>query len=71
MLTSYSVKCPGCDWHGSLLPEGAAAFCKGLVPSAPMLEFHCPQCDLRWRARRIGDDVDSHAESADAPLAGR
>jgi hypothetical protein len=34
-----------------------------------MLEFHCPECNLRWRARRIGDDLDSHAEIESATLA--
>ncbi len=59
MLTSYVVACPhsGCDWFGSLLPQGNAESWRGSAPSQSIVDFQCPQCQREWQARVVGDDV--------------
>jgi hypothetical protein len=59
MLTSYRVKCPhlGCNWSGSLLPQGDTRLFTGAVPSTNLVVFQCPECQGQWRARVVGDDV--------------
>ena len=59
MLTSYVVTCPhpGCDWFGSLLPQGNTDSWRGSSPSINTVVFQCPQCQGEWRARVVGEDV--------------
>ena len=59
MLTSYLVKCPhpGCNWSGSLLPQGDTRLFQGALPTANLVVFQCPRCEGQWRARVVGDDV--------------
>ncbi len=59
MLTSYVVTCPhpGCDWFGSLLPQGDAESWRGSSPNNKVVVFQCPQCQSEWPARVVGDDV--------------
>lgn len=59
MLTSYLVRCPhpGCNWFGSLLPQGHAEAWLGSSPTLKVVSFQCPDCQCEWRARVVGDDV--------------
>lgn len=59
MLTSYFVSCPhlGCDWFGSLLPQGDSHIWRGSVPTVRTVRFECPQCHGEWQARIDGDDI--------------
>jgi hypothetical protein len=73
MLTSYLVHCPhpGCNWFGSLLPQGDTEPWRPAHPSVKTASFECPVCLNRWRARVKGDDVVplSVEEAAALPLA--
>lgn len=59
MLTSYLVRCPypGCNWFGSLLPQGRPEAWRGSSPTLKVVTFQCPQCQGEWQARVVGDDV--------------
>jgi hypothetical protein len=59
MLTSYVVRCPhlGCNWFGSLLPQGDRDSWRGSIPTRSLVNFQCPQCQGEWQARVVGDDV--------------
>ena len=60
MLTSYLVKCPhfGCNWFGSLLPQGDTDSWRGSAAPASTVVFECPKCEGQWKARVVGDDVE-------------
>ena len=60
MLTSYLVRCPhrGCDWFGSLLPQGDTEAWRGYSPAKSVVTFECPRCGGTWLARVKGDDVE-------------
>jgi len=60
MLTSYMVSCPhlGCDWFGSLLPQGSPESWRTSSPARRVVQFKCPRCQGSWRARVVGDDVE-------------
>jgi hypothetical protein len=71
MLTSYMVTCPhpGCDWFGSLLPCQDTAAWNPLIPTTAVAVFQCPVCHTEWRARIVGDDVESlHEHESEADL---
>ena len=61
MSSIYLVKCPhvGCDWFG-ILPCSAENECGGeSAANVSLVVFQCPGCRQEWRARVIGDDVES------------
>jgi hypothetical protein len=63
MLTSYMMKCPylGCNWSGSLLPEGSWDSWKhgtATVYATKQVVFHCPKCGGEWHGRIHGDDIE-------------
>lgn len=59
MLTDYLVSCPhfGCNWRGSLLPEGNQEAWRTAVPRVREVVFCCPRCGGTWHAEIMGDDV--------------
>ena len=61
MLTSFLVRCPhsGCNWFGSLLPQGDTEDWRGYAPAKNVVMFECPRCQGHWRARVVGDDVET------------
>lgn len=63
MLTSYVVKCPylGCDWSGSLLPDGARDVWRGAAPATSHLVFHCPKCQGIWHGHLRDDNLEIEA----------
>ena len=65
MLTSYMMKCPylGCNWSGSLLPEGSwDSWRHGVTTYATkQVAFRCPKCGGEFHAHMKGEDVEVEA----------
>jgi hypothetical protein len=61
MSTDYLVKCPkmSCHWFGSLPASPDVDDRRGASTNVSMVAFHCPRCHQIWRARLIGDDLET------------
>lgn len=70
MLTSYLVKCPhpDCEWFGSLLPQHRSDVFRGPFAKPSEIRFQCPECLGEWRARMVGDDVETVGLVEEVPL---